>query len=148
MAEENMVRSLRLEKAWSQEQLAECSGLSVRTIQRIENGAKPGLESIKAIAAALGVGISALKLESDEMIREATVETTNVESADNQEMRAGNIVTTGIKFGVILAVLVLINLVFTPGKYWVIWPALGMGIALIMTVVRETSGYRRSRRNR
>jgi transcriptional regulator with XRE-family HTH domain len=30
------VKSLRLHKSWSQEQLAQLSGLNVRTIQRIE----------------------------------------------------------------------------------------------------------------
>jgi transcriptional regulator with XRE-family HTH domain len=33
------------------EQLAAFTGLSVRTIQRIEQGQRPGLESLKALAA-------------------------------------------------------------------------------------------------
>ena len=33
-----IVRKLRLQRGWSQEQLAEMSGLSTRTIQRIERG--------------------------------------------------------------------------------------------------------------
>jgi transcriptional regulator with XRE-family HTH domain len=32
------IKKIRLERHWSQEQLAEMSGLSIRTIQRIENG--------------------------------------------------------------------------------------------------------------
>lgn len=32
------IRPLRLEKGWSQEQLATIAGLSTRTVQRIENG--------------------------------------------------------------------------------------------------------------
>lgn len=46
---ENLKR-LRLERNWSQEQLAELSGLNIRTIQRIENGEKASLESIKSLA--------------------------------------------------------------------------------------------------
>ncbi len=43
-----IVRKLRLQRAWSQEQLAQLSGLSVRTIQRIERGQACGLESSKS----------------------------------------------------------------------------------------------------
>ena len=35
------VRKLRLQRNWSQEQLAQVSGLSIRTIQRIERGQTP-----------------------------------------------------------------------------------------------------------
>ncbi|STT48732.1 DNA-binding protein [Klebsiella pneumoniae] len=42
MNSNNQVKQLRLQRAWSQEQLAEMAGLSVRTIQRIENGETPG----------------------------------------------------------------------------------------------------------
>ena len=45
------VKKMRLERHWSQEQLADMSGLSIRTIQRIENGGNAGLESLKALAA-------------------------------------------------------------------------------------------------
>lgn len=38
MSNTNKFKSLRLARAWSQEQLAELTGLSVRTVQRIENG--------------------------------------------------------------------------------------------------------------
>ncbi len=41
MSNTNKFKSLRLARAWSQEQLAELSGLSVRTVQRIENGDQP-----------------------------------------------------------------------------------------------------------
>lgn len=49
------VRELRRQRGWSQEQLAEASGLSVRTVQRIEKGSPPGLASADALARALGV---------------------------------------------------------------------------------------------
>ena len=44
------LKKIRLEYKWSQTQLAELSGLSLRTIQRIENGEKPSMESIKALS--------------------------------------------------------------------------------------------------
>lgn len=51
----NKVKSLRLSKNWSQEKLSEVSGLSLRTIQRIENGSNISLESLKVLAKALNV---------------------------------------------------------------------------------------------
>ena len=54
------VRELRLARGLSQAQLAEMSGLSVRTIQRIERGANPGLESMRLLAAALDVELAEL----------------------------------------------------------------------------------------
>lgn len=48
------LRRLRLGRGWSQEHLAEVSGLSVRTIQRIENGGQPGLASLAALRRVFG----------------------------------------------------------------------------------------------
>ena len=45
------LKEMRLKRHWSQEQLAEMSGLSIRTIQRIENGENAGFESLKSLAA-------------------------------------------------------------------------------------------------
>ncbi len=56
----DMVRALREEKSWSQEHLAEAAGLSVRTIQRVENDGMGSAETRLALAAALSVPVSAL----------------------------------------------------------------------------------------
>ena len=58
-----IVRKLRLQRGWSQELLAEFSGLSVRTIQRIERGQQPSLESLKSLAAVFEVDLTELKQE-------------------------------------------------------------------------------------
>lgn len=57
------IQQRRLEKGWSQEELARHSGLSTRTIQRIEGGQKAGLESLKCLAAVFETSISALMQE-------------------------------------------------------------------------------------
>lgn len=44
-----LVKRLRTQRSWSQEQLAEYSGLSVRTIQRVESGNKASLETLKCL---------------------------------------------------------------------------------------------------
>lgn len=49
------LRELRVRRGWSQEQLAEASGVSVRTIQRLEGGRSPGRATALALAAALDV---------------------------------------------------------------------------------------------
>ncbi len=47
----NRIKNLRIKKGFSQEELAEKSGLSVRTIQRIENGeTEPRGDSLKRLA--------------------------------------------------------------------------------------------------
>ncbi|MHA1543834.1 MAG: helix-turn-helix domain-containing protein [Alphaproteobacteria bacterium] len=55
------LKKLRTEKGWSQEQLAEISGVSARTIQRLEKGEKPGMETLKALSAGFEISGSELK---------------------------------------------------------------------------------------
>lgn len=49
------IRQLRMEKAWTQQQLAEICGLSLRTIQRVEVHGIASLETSKALAAAFNI---------------------------------------------------------------------------------------------
>lgn len=62
----NMVKTLRLSRNWSQEQLSEVSGLSLRTIQRIENGSNISLESIKVLATAFGIDPNELMIRENQ----------------------------------------------------------------------------------
>jgi len=66
------IKKMRLERHWSQDQLAEMSGLSVRTIQRIENGENAGLESLKSLAAVFETNIadSDKKVEMEQIRKE------------------------------------------------------------------------------
>ena len=59
-----ILKQLRISRLLSQEQLALMSGLSVRTIQRIESGQKPSIESLKCLASVLEVEISTLTQET------------------------------------------------------------------------------------
>lgn len=63
----NKLKALRHEHSWSQEVLAKASGLSVRTIQRIEADGKASAESTLAIASVFNVSPQALKATSDEI---------------------------------------------------------------------------------
>ena len=66
------IKEMRLERHWSQDQLAEMSGLSIRTIQRIENGENAGLESLKSLAAVFETNIvdSDKKVEMEQIRKE------------------------------------------------------------------------------
>jgi transcriptional regulator with XRE-family HTH domain len=50
-----VIRLGRISKKWSQEQLAAISGLSARTIQRVEQGESAGLDTRRALARAFGL---------------------------------------------------------------------------------------------
>jgi DNA-binding XRE family transcriptional regulator len=58
-----ILKQLRLSRHISQEQLAQMSGLNVRTIQRIESGHKASVESLKCLASVFEVDISTLNQE-------------------------------------------------------------------------------------
>lgn len=60
-----IVRSLREERAWSQEHLAQVAGVSLRTIQRIEADGTASAETRMALASAFGVSLSALSLKDE-----------------------------------------------------------------------------------
>ncbi|MBL8256585.1 MAG: helix-turn-helix transcriptional regulator [Pseudoxanthomonas mexicana] len=54
------IRTLREQRAWSQEHLASIAGLSARTLQRIEAGSAATQETCLALAAALDVPVADL----------------------------------------------------------------------------------------
>lgn len=58
-----IVKKLREQKHWSQEQLSILSGISIRTIQRIESGNRASLESLKSLAAVFDTDIETLQKE-------------------------------------------------------------------------------------
>jgi DNA-binding XRE family transcriptional regulator len=58
-----LIRNERLKRAWSQEHLAQVSGLGLRTIQRIENGEKASLETVKALAAVLELRVEGVLVD-------------------------------------------------------------------------------------
>ncbi|MFT6918899.1 MAG: transcriptional regulator with XRE-family HTH domain [Cognaticolwellia sp.] len=124
-----MVRKLRLKRAWSKEQLAQFSGLNIRTIQRIERGQKAGLESLKSLAAVF-------EIELDELL-----EKENMNSSDNYSAEESRIIdhvrdikgfySHLINYTVVILALFLVNFLTSPGYYWAWWAAFGWGVGLI-----------------
>lgn len=58
-----VMKGLRQKRNWSQEQLAELSGLSLRTIQRIEGADRISPESMLTLAATFEIEVVALQRE-------------------------------------------------------------------------------------
>jgi transcriptional regulator with XRE-family HTH domain len=145
-----IVRKYRLEKGLSQEQLAEMAGISTRTLQRIERGAKASPETLKCLAAVLETDFNNLR-------KELTMPATTYEEPNglttpepasltnpfseatlsDKEREAMEYVRDirsfynhAIKYGIVIVGLLIINLITNPSYLWVIWPALGWGIGL------------------
>jgi transcriptional regulator with XRE-family HTH domain len=99
------IRKLRKQKHWSQDQLAQMSGLSIRTIQRIERDQKAGLESLKALSAVFGMEISELQLE--------TADAVGIVTAEHDDQLRKEAYVEGVKGFYKLAGLALFSLIST-----------------------------------
>jgi len=60
MNNKTLISELRKSKGWTQDHLAEESGLSIRTIQRLEAGDDASLDTLRLVAEALNVSINEL----------------------------------------------------------------------------------------
>ena len=74
------IKKLRLERHWSQEQLAEMSGLSTRTIQRIESGQNADFETLKSLASVFEINLSSLNKKEEE-------EQLQIEEKKNEDLK-------------------------------------------------------------
>jgi transcriptional regulator with XRE-family HTH domain len=57
------IRAERERRAWSQEQLAEVTGVSLRTVQRVETSGSASFETARALAAVFEVEVALLRLQ-------------------------------------------------------------------------------------
>ena len=60
-----LIRAEREKRAWSQEHLAEVTGLGLRTVQRIEATGAASFESVRALAAVLEIDAARLRVAGD-----------------------------------------------------------------------------------
>jgi transcriptional regulator with XRE-family HTH domain len=130
------VQKLRLKHGWSQQQLADASGLSVRTVQRIEAGEPASTESLKSLAAVFEVDFSTLNPEP-------AMNTTSLNPTEQQEKDAFDHVRKLrgfylhlMKYVIVCLGLLLINLLSSPHTLWVVWVALGWGLGLLLHAFR------------
>ncbi|GMM85988.1 helix-turn-helix domain-containing protein [Pseudoalteromonas sp. MTN2-4] len=112
-----LLKQLRAQKGWSQETLAEESKISVRTIQRIENGKRANLETLKGIANALDVEVNTLTREN------------KLSAALNKEQKS--FISNLIYFAVVMLSLMVISVTSAESENWVWWIFLGGSLYLL-----------------
>ena len=124
-----LVQKLRLQRGWSQQQLAELSGLNVRTIQRIEKGQEPSVESLKSLAAVFNVEFSTLK---EQGMVNVINESQSAEEilAFNQVRKLKGFYIHLAQYVLVVAVLAVINALTTPNRWWVQWVVMGWGVGV------------------
>lgn len=129
-----IVRKLRLQKGWSQEQLAQLSGLSVRTVQRIERGQNAGLESLKSLAAVFELDLNTLQEKSnmpDNSVNQQSNLTIEEQEAIEYVRDIKGFYSHLFTYIVVIFGLFILNIMMTSNHLWVIWPALGWGIGIV-----------------
>ena len=128
-----IVRKLRIERGFSQEQLASMAGVSVRTLQRIERGANASPETLKCLAAVLETDFSQLRNGQD--MTSATG--TPLPDLSENEQKAMEYVRDirsfyihAIQYAVVITGLAVVNLFTSPDYLWFLWAAFGWGVGL------------------
>ena len=119
------IRQLRATRAWSQEHLAAISGLSVRTIQRMETQGSASPESRLALSAAFGVEPAALA--------EPPPAPSNLLPV-HAPRRRGRHTTV---FLLVCGGLLLFDFTQNTAITWSKWPLLGWGLALAASLMRR-----------
>ncbi|SRR3990167_5007648 len=125
------VQKLRLQRGWSQQQLADLSGLSTRTIQRIENGQPASAESLKSLASVFEIDFSSLSSEQD-MAATPTASRLDEQLALAKVRKLRAFYIHLLRYVLVITVLAVINLATHPARLWFIWPAMGWGIAILV----------------
>lgn len=126
-----IVRKLRLQRAWSQEQLAELSGLSVRTIQRLERGQAAGLETYRSLASVFEVNLEELQMQQEQtMSKEVSISGEESEVIEHVKELKG-FYSHAMTYVLVISFLAVFNWVTSPDYYWVFWVILGWGIGLV-----------------
>lgn len=131
------IQKLRLQRGWSQQQLAELSGLSSRTIQRIENGQPASAESLKSLASVFEIDFTTLTSEPDMSATATATATATTQAKQDEQLALAKVRKLRgfyihlAQYVVVIAVLAVINLVTHPSRLWFFWPALGWGIGVL-----------------
>ncbi len=132
-----LIKKLRLQRGWSQEQLAELSGLSSRTVQRIERGENASLETLKSLASVFEVDVSDLTdhfmiQDQEEPAMQDDTKLTYDEAKAMEEVKEikGFYMHLGI-YILLVPFLIALNLLTSPVYHWFWWPILGMTFGLL-----------------
>lgn len=92
---ETRVAELRRERGWTQDRLAEASGITVRTVQRLEAGNDASLETLSLVARAFDVPVRELFTTAPADEYGETVVALDARAEEQQERR--DAVTDGVR---------------------------------------------------
>ncbi|MES2035826.1 MAG: 2TM domain-containing protein [Pseudomonadota bacterium] len=123
-----LIQKLRLQRGWSQEQLADVSGLSVRTIQRLERGQPGSLESMNALAAVFEIDLDSLKEPAMDTPRTDVPADEALALAHVRKVKDFYIHLS--QYAIFVPMLFAINYLTSTVYWWAIWPALGWGVGV------------------
>ena len=124
-----LIQKLRLQRGWSQEQLAEVSGLSVRTVQRLERGQPGSLETMNALAAVFETDLDRLKEPTMDTPRSDVRPDEALALAHVRKVKGFYVHLT--QYQIVIPLLAVINLMGYPQYLWFLWPALGWGLGVL-----------------
>lgn len=135
------LKKLRVSKGLTQDMLSEKSGLTLRTVQRIERDeVNPSLHSLNALGEALEVDLTTLR--SLDVTEQQKTSSKNMEIRDehlwNIAVKRAKFRRSLASYSIIIPFLWLIWFLTTPQRFrdfdhfpWPIWPMIGWGIGLV-----------------
>ncbi|MBU1346659.1 MAG: helix-turn-helix domain-containing protein [Alphaproteobacteria bacterium] len=122
------IKRWREERHWSQEHLAELSGIGLRTLQRIETGQQASDETLKALANAYQIDVSALAVDPE-------VEAINILQARNAKIRSGLRLSLWIHLaGYAVGMAVFVAISVGVGAFVMKWPLIWWTVGAISHV--------------
>jgi len=143
-----IIRKLRLEQGWTQQELAQYGGLSIRTVQRIEKGQLPSEETAKCLGAVFGVESQDIldyythhpQPSNKRAIQEQhTMDKLSLSLEEERVMREveelKGFYEHALSFIVIITFLWIINFITSTAYWWAIWPTLGWGLGLALHAI-------------
>lgn len=85
----NKIETLRKERGWTKARLAEQSGVSERTVRRIETGETPSLDTLQALAAAFNIDCAELSQLTREEAKPRARKPVVLEIRDGHDLLTG-----------------------------------------------------------
>jgi DNA-binding XRE family transcriptional regulator len=131
-----LIKRLREEKSWSQEHLAEASGISLRTIQRVETEGNASSETKLALAATLGVDVAELQAPGGPGREDGPG------TEGDGSSRAG-FLRHGILYTVICGAMVWTDIHSNGQVTWSQWPVMGWGVGLLSHGLRVWKAFQK-----
>lgn len=130
------IQKMRLQRGWSQQQLADASGLSARTVQRIESGHAGSVESMKSLAAVFEVDFSTLITEEVMTGQASSTSSSQERIAFRKARRLRDYYLHLMIYLAANAGCIAINLLTSPQTLWFVGLTLFWGVGILAHSLR------------